>query len=51
MPMLMLVFVPVVGLLLLQISGAFKPEHDDTEYAQGKYMLRSLGLQVSGAEG
>lgn len=40
------VCVPVC-LLLLQISQAFKPDHDDVEYAQGKYMLRTLGLQVS----
>jgi hypothetical protein len=30
----------------LQISNAFKPEHEDVEYAQGKYMLQMLGLQV-----
>ena len=29
-----------------QISAAFKPEHDDVEYSQGKYMLKMLGLQV-----
>lgn len=34
-------------LLYLQISQAFKPEHDDVEYAQGKYMLQMLGLQVT----
>jgi hypothetical protein len=32
---------------MLQLSNAFKPEHDDIEYAQGKYMLQMLGLQVS----
>lgn len=31
--------------LFYQISQAFKPEHDDVEYAQGKYMLQMLGLQ------
>jgi hypothetical protein len=31
----------------VQISQAFKPDHDDVEYAQGKFMLRNLGLQVS----
>jgi hypothetical protein len=31
----------------VQISQAFKPDHDDVEYNQGKFMLRSLGLQVS----
>jgi len=31
--------------LFYQISAAFKPEHDDVEYAQGKYMLKMLGLQ------
>jgi hypothetical protein len=30
----------------VQISQAFKPDHDDVEYAQGKFMLRNLGLQV-----
>lgn len=30
----------------LQISQAFKPEHEDVEYVQGKFMLRNLGLQV-----
>jgi hypothetical protein len=39
------------GLLLwrtfaLQISQAFKPEKDDVEYAQGRYMLQMLGMQV-----
>lgn len=29
-----------------QISQAFKPEKDDVEYAQGRYMLQMLGLQV-----
>jgi len=29
-----------------QISAAFKPDHDDVEYSQGKYMLKMLGLQV-----
>jgi hypothetical protein len=33
-------------LLLLQISQMFKPEKDDVEYAQGRYMLQMLGLQV-----
>jgi hypothetical protein len=37
--------------LLLQISQAFKPDHDDVEYAQGKYMLRTLGLQVRDGTG
>eukprot|EP00879_Flechtneria_rotunda_P030423 GHRR01033054.1.p1 GENE.GHRR01033054.1~~GHRR01033054.1.p1 ORF type:complete len:166 (+),score=45.77 GHRR01033054.1:128-625(+) len=32
--------------LLLQLSQAFKPAHDDMEYAQGKYMLEMLGLKV-----
>lgn len=31
--------------LFYQISQAFKPDHDDVEYAQGKFMLRNLGLQ------
>lgn len=30
--------------LFYQISQAFKPEHDDVEYAQGRYMLKALGL-------
>lgn len=30
--------------LFYQLSSMFKPDHDDTEYAQGKYMLRVLGL-------
>jgi hypothetical protein len=34
----------------VQISQAFKPDHDDVEYNQGKFMLRSLGLQVSSCE-
>jgi hypothetical protein len=33
-------------LLRLQISQMFKPEKDDVEYAQGRYMLQMLGLQV-----
>ncbi|KAI8475908.1 MAG: hypothetical protein J3K34DRAFT_17793 [Monoraphidium minutum] len=31
--------------LFYQLSNMFKPDHDDTEYAQAKYMLRVLGLQ------
>jgi hypothetical protein len=31
---------------VLQISQMFKPEKDDVEYAQGRYMLQMLGLQV-----
>lgn len=31
--------------LFYQLSQMFKPDHDDTEYVQGKYMLRVLGLQ------
>jgi hypothetical protein len=32
--------------VVVQISQAFKPEKDDVEYAQGRYMLQMLGLQV-----
>jgi hypothetical protein len=32
--------------VLMQISNMFKPEHADTEYDRGKYMLTTLGLQV-----
>jgi len=28
-----------------QIGKAFQPDHSDTEYNQGKYMLFTLGLQ------
>ena len=31
--------------LFYQISQWFKPEHEDSEYAQGRYMLTMLGLQ------
>lgn len=34
-------------LMLMQIGQAFKPEHADTEYDRGKYMLKTLGLNVS----
>jgi hypothetical protein len=30
----------------MQISNMFKPDHPDTEYDRGKYMLTTLGLQV-----
>lgn len=29
-----------------QIGQAFKPDHADTEYDRGSYMLKTLGLQV-----
>ena len=31
-----------------QVSQMFKPEFEDTEYDRGKYMLKILGLTVSG---
>lgn len=34
-------------LLCLQIGQMFKPEHPDTEYERGSYMLKGLGLQAS----